>query len=353
MVHQIVIRTAENSDQDKWDAYVLNHPNVSPYHLFAWKKAVEAAYGHKSFYLMAEQDGDLVGVLPLIHLHCPLLVNELTALPFGDIGNCLCEDSEIQDHLLNKAISTGEQFKVRKIHLRGKLISTDFLQANFKIEQTSKVRMLLNLPSSSKKLLADFKSKLRSQIRKAEKNGVGFRWGSLKDIDAVYSVFSINMKMLGSPVHSKKWVFNILEQYKGQARVGLVEFEEQIIGMGIILICGQSVSIPWASTLREHNYLNPNMLLYWNFLKFSADNGFKIFDFGRSTEEEGTYRFKKQWGAQPEPLIWYTLSSKKTDVGNKEKSTGGGREKIEEIWRKVPLSVANLIGPHLRKYISL
>ncbi len=353
MSHQIEIRIAENSDQDKWDAYVLNHPDASPYHLFAWKMAVEAAYGHKSYYLMAEQNGYVVGVFPLIHLRCPLFVNELTALPFCDIGNCLCENTEIQDLMLDKAITAGTQLKVRKIKLRGNFSPTDYMQENFKTEKTGKVRMLLKLPSSSEELLASFKSKLRSQVRKAEKNGITFRWGSLEDIDAIYFVFSKNMNILGSPVHSKKWLINVLKQYKGNARIGLAEFEEQVIGMGIILTCGQSVSVPWASTLRKYNCLSPNMLLYWNFLKFTADSGFKTFDFGRSTKNEGTYRFKKQWGAQPEPLLWYTATNEKTDKVNRGQSTTGRKEKIAEIWRKIPLPITNILGPQIRKYISL
>jgi len=142
-----------------------------------------------------------------------------------------------------------------------------------------------------------------------------------------------------------------LQNYQDRARLGIVEIKDKIIGMGMILATDKTVSIPWASTLREFNNLGPNMLLYWNFLKFSADNGYKIFDFGRSTEGEGTFKFKQQWGAQPEPLIWHTYSE--TCKTSRPKQQSSNRNMVAGIWQKMPLPVVNFIGPSLRRYISL
>ena len=349
---QIVIRHAEQKDQQRWDAYVLSHPDASPYHLFAWKLAVEESYGHRCHYLYAEIKDNLVGVLPLVHIHFFGIVDELTALPYCDVGGCICDYDAVQEALLDKALSMQRKLNCKKLQLRGPLRETEPKRAAFHTEERGKVRMLLELPSSAELLFASFKSKLRSQVRKAEKNGVSFRWSGLEDMDMIYSIFSRNMHDLGSPVHAKSWLRSVLEYYNKRAKVGLAEFEGKAVGMGVILMGDRCVSIPWASTLREYNRLGPNMLLYWNFLKFSADDGFKIFDFGRSTEGEGTYRFKKQWGAQPEPLPWY-IRSETSNSGSAEQQRSNKRDMIAGIWGKMPLSVANVIGPALRKYISL
>ena len=336
-----------------WDDFVLNHPEGLAYHLFAWKMAIENAYAHSCTYLYAEQDGQFAGILPIAHLKFPLLVNELVSLPYCDIGGCLSQSVEAQDALLNKAISMARQSGIKNLELRGRLLESDFTQQNFTQEHTSKVRMLLSLPDSSEALWTGFKSKLRSQVRKAEKNGVVFKWGSLQNLNEIYSVFAINMHQLGSPVHSKKWLQQVILNYGDRAKIGMALFEEQVIGMGIILLGAQTVSIPWASTLRDFNRLGPNMLLYWNFLKFSSDNNFKYFDFGRSTQGEGTYKFKKQWGAEPVPLEWYTYNTDnmpQTAAASPESSL---RKKVASAWTKMPLSLANTMGPLLRKYISL
>src|SRR5439155_74702 len=59
--------------------------------------------------------------------------------------------------------------------------------------------------------------------------------------------------------------------------------------------------------LKEYFALCPNMLLYWETLRMACMNGFRSFDFGRSSRHSGTYRFKVQWGAREEPLFWYTI----------------------------------------------
>ena len=358
MSHQqaITINLAEQTDQHRWDAYIAGHPDGSPYHLFAWKQAVELVYGHRSYYFYAKSGGHLIGVFPLFHLHFPGIVNELTALPYCDIGNCLCDGDAVQDALLIEVLKLQKQLRSKKLHLRGPLKETLLKNKLVKKDASNKVRMLLDLPANSEDLFSSFKSKLRSQIRKAEKNGIVFRWVGIEELDKIYSVFSQNMHELGSPVHAKDWFRSILEHYKNNGKVGLTTFEGKAVGMAIILLSGSRVSIPWASTLRDFNHLSPNMLIYWNVLKYSADSGCKLFDFGRSTEREGTYNFKKQWGAQPVPLQWYSVilsSINKAPEQEKQLRHPYTREFLANVWRRFPLSLANFIGPSLRKYISL
>ena len=135
--------------------------------------------------------------------------------------------------------------------------------------------------------------------------------------------------------------------------IAIVRYEGVAVGAGLILLTESKVCIPWASTRFEYNKLSPNMLLYWALLKYSNDQGCNQFDFGRSTYNEGTFKFKRQWGAKPVPLKWRHSD----DEVNSEKvpSTDSNkfRTTIENVWRKLPLSVVNCIGPKLRKYISL
>jgi len=347
------IRTARSKDKSAWDAYVDSYPNAAPYSLFAWKNAVEEAYGHEGCYLLAEEDGTIRGVLPLFHFRIPLWGSNLVSLPFCDMGDILADNSEVRMVLANEAVSLAQKMKVKSLAIRSgaENLFSDSYGWNVHVN-TDKVRMLLRLPDTSEELWKGFKSKLRSQIRKAEKNGLVFTWGNTETLDAFYDVFSRNMHDLGSPVHSKKWIAKIIQHYGKSARMGLVYCDGQPVGCGIILFTRHTVSIPWASTLREYNRLAPNMLLYWNFLKYAADHGRKTFDFGRSTPNEGTYRFKKQWGAVPEPLYWYRVTS----TGDHQQDTdvdSVSREMAARLWASIPFAVVNFLGPRVRKYISL
>ena len=347
------IRLATPEDKQAWDTYVYNHRDANPYQLFAWGEAVETAYGHKTIYLMAQTNNKVSGVFPLVLFKVPFISKKIISLPFCDVGDVLADDDEIYNKLLDRAISIVREKGCSALELRTSRELPPNLIENkcFFQEQNDKVRMILKLPSSSEELWKSFKSKLRSQIRKAEKNGLVFQWGSRKNIDDFYSVFSKNMHDLGSPVHSKKWIQEISQKYGSNLKIGIVYSTTKPVGCGIILCTKNNISIPWASTLKEFNYLSPNMMLYWNFLKYSSKRGCALFDFGRSTIGKGTYKFKKQWGAVPKKISWYQNNGEVKEEKNEKVSTY--RMYLENLWKRFPLTVANLFGPTIRKYISL
>ncbi len=349
----VLVRAAGSADRERWDAFVVGHPEASPYQRSAWLVAVEAAYGHRGLPLLAERDGALVGVLPLVRLGMPLMGAHLVSLPFCDLGDALTDSPEVARALEDEARRLAAREGVAPVELRGVGSSEATGSDGGSGEgEPRKVRMLLDLPGSASALWDSFKSKLRSQVRKAEKNGLAFEWGGGDAADEFYAVFCRTMRDLGSPVHSRRWIAEVLGAYGEDARVGLVRHEGQTVGAGLILAAGRTVAIPWASTLREANSLGPNMLLYWKLLEFAADSGFGRFDFGRSTPGEGTYRFKEQWGAVPQPLRWRVLTA-----GGERPAKGGPpsrlRERVAAAWSCLPLPVANWLGPRVRRYISL
>ncbi|MCP4267532.1 MAG: peptidoglycan bridge formation glycyltransferase FemA/FemB family protein [Candidatus Brocadiaceae bacterium] len=342
---------------------MISNKDASPYHLYAWKQSVETAYGHKGYYLIAICDNEnnsipkVVGVLPLIHMKKPFGRGALISLPFCDIAGLLYDNDDIEQLLFAEAFSLGREIGVNNFEIRSSKSVIGFKSDTSHVEmQSHKVRMFLDLPDCSEKLLKSFKSKLRSQIKKPEKEGLRFEWGDTNKLKDFYKVTSMNMKDLGSPVHSRLWFISIMKFYADKARMGLVYLGQQLIGCGVILIMDNTVTIPWASTLRKFNHLSPNMMLYWNFLAFASDSGFSRFDFGRSSPGEGTYKFKAQWGAQPEPLHWHNISMKKTKAMEKcsvPKTHNIKREIASTLWSKLPLCIANTVGSRIRKYISL
>ena len=348
MQNKLIIKIAGNSNKEAWDNYVLSHPNAIAYQLFAWKEAVEKAYEFDSCYLMAQENGRIKGVLPLISFKFPFSRKKLISLPYCDAGGPLADDILTESALFQEALAIAKSAKV-SIRSTGPF-------AGFPSEATinqQKARMLLDLPGCSDQLLAGLKAKVRSQVKKAYKNGLTSAIGSLNLLNDFYSVFSENMRDLGSPVHSRKWIHAILKYYGNRAHVALVYTSSgEPAAAGIILCHPRVVSIPWASSLRRFNKLNPNMMLYWTFLKFAADNGFPAFDFGRSTPDEGTFRFKKQWGARPEFLHWADFK-KARQLASSGASASGNRKFAEAFIMNLPVCAATALGTAARKYIPL
>ena len=344
------IKIADVHDKKRWDEYVISHADAGPYHFFAWKEAVESAYGHRAFYLIAEDSrGQVRGLLPLVLVKPPFLGAMLVSLPFCDYGGMLVEDEEVKDALLQTALELSRTHKAQ-LELRLKTPETITLSLPSLSATSHKVRMVLDLPDNSEELWDTFKSKLRSQIKKPQKDGLEFVQGSFDLADDFYRVFSVNMRDLGSPVHSRKWIKAVVHAYADKSHIGMVYAGKLPVAGGIILECNTTVSLPWASALREYSQSSPNMLLYWGFLKYASDNGFRHFDFGRSTLGEGTFRFKEQWGSLPVPLFWYGegfSNPSGPDVAGKI------RPMIEKTWARIPQRIVDTIGPMVRRFITL
>ena len=360
MNEKLTISRAANSDQPSWDQYVLKHPKGLAYQLSAWSRAVEEAYRFKSFCLLAKSGGRIQGVFPLIQWQLPFFARELVSLPFCDAGGPLADNPGTELSLLKHAIEVTGFTRSTKLAVRSAYPFAD-LNPDLTINH-QKVRMILILPNDSDKLLASLKAKVRSQIKKACKNGLSSVIGSVSLLDDFYTVFSENMRDLGSPVHSKKWIYAILKAYGNRAHISVVYMPDgQPAAAGIILCHPKLVSIPWASSLRRFNTSNPNMLLYWTFLKFASDNQYPAFDFGRSTPEEGTFRFKKQWGAKPHCLHWadfnssfhQTIRHQQPVVVPQTSGNGKLRSIAEAVIQKMPVSVFIAFGNITRKYVTL
>lgn len=354
-----MIRFATEEDRYRWDDYVSNHSWGVAYQYWGWLDAVSKAYKFKGYRILAEQAGVLVGIFSVVHMVHPLGKGKLVSLPYCDLGGPLADSGEVESLLLGEAVRIASIAGVKGIDIRS-LEPLAGIQENT-VDHPHKVRMLLELPGNSDQLFAGFKAKLRSQVKKPLKDGLSAALGGLELLDAFYSVFSENMRDLGSPVHSKKWIASVLRAYGEKARVGIARMPDGTpAAAGIILVHPTTVSIPWASSLRRFNRWNPNMLLYWEFLKFAADSGSRFFDFGRSTPDEGTYRFKKQWGAKPEPLYWPSINVRKSEneafhIEAPSLSSGHSslRQGGEWMIRQLPLPIAEIFGTVTRKYISL
>jgi len=359
------VRILGKSEEKVWDAYVLKHPKSTLCHLAGWRRVIEYTYGHKPYYLMAENEEcnsemKIVGILPLIHIKSILFGNTLVSMPFLNYGGLLADDTHAEKLLIEEAAKLGRHLRVKNIELRH-MHPISWInghgaesahEANIFTPMTHKVRMVLDLPESSARLFQSFKSKLRSQIRKPQKEGLVSFIGGEELLNEYYHVFSINMRDLGSPVHSKKLFENILKEFGGHVRLGVVRYNEVAAAAGLIFCFRDVVEIIWASSLRSFNHLNPNMLLYWSFLEYVTDAGYRQFDFGRSTPDEGTYKFKEQWGAKPSTLYWY--ESKVCDADQiVRKPVYRFKKKGEEWWQLMPLFLANAAGPLIRKNIPL
>ena len=340
------VNLSSYKDKEMWDEYVLNNSFSTGYHLFSWKNVIEKTFKHKTFYFSAKKDSKIVGILPLVLMKSILFGKFLISLPYLNYGGILAEDSEVEKALLKEAISLAKEEKVDFIELRH-IEKKDYLNLKTK---TSKVTFFLKLPESSEILWKSFKSKLRSQIKRAMKENMEVKFGKFEELNNFYNIFAKNMRDLGTPVYTKRFFENILKEFPENSIICSVYYKDKAIASAFLWSFKDTLEIPWASSIRKYNRLAPNMLLYWSILKFGCNKKFKYFDFGRCTPNTGTYKFKTQWGGEEKQLFWDYWLKDRDDLP--EINPKNPKYKIFiKIWQKLPVFITKIIGPPIVKYI--
>jgi FemAB-related protein (PEP-CTERM system-associated) len=192
--------------------------------------------------------------------------------------------------------------------------------------------------------------KVRNQIRKAQKSNLTLQRGGIELLPEFYRVFARNMRDLGTPVYPPQWFAEILRAFPERATITVVRLAARPVAAGLTFRTRGTMEIPWASSVRDVGALCPNHLLYWDILQRAGDEGCTMFDFGRSTPGEGTFKFKEQWGASPVALHWEYPFLANGEIPDSTPKNPKFQLAIA-VWKKLPLIVANGIGPHIVRAI--
>ena len=333
-------------EPQRWDEYVNHASAAALYHLHDWRRVIEETFGHTTFYLSAVTgSSQVVGILPLAQLKSRVFGNMLVSLPFFNYGGICAETAEVRARLLEAAIGVAREQKADFVEIRHE---DDWDQGLPR--KTTKVSMRLALPASAEDLWKSFPAKLRNQVQRPRKEGMVNAIGLEDQLDAFYNVFAANMRDLGTPVYPKSFFRNILRTFPERTWISTVYQGQTPVASGFLAGFKGRLEIPWASALREFNKLSPNMQLYWSCLEFACQQRYKVFDFGRSTPGEGTYRFKEQWGSTPHPLYWYYWMRDGGEMPQVNPHNPKYRLAIA-AWRRLPLGVTRRLGPSIVKYI--
>jgi FemAB-related protein (PEP-CTERM system-associated) len=314
-----------------------------------WASVIRQAYGHTPLYLAAEDEAGNRGLLPAVVVRRPFLGPVVASMPFLDGGGPCATSPDLERALLLRLEQEARRLGARLIEVR----SSHRLPINA-VPTEHKVNLVLPLAAGPDAVFARIDRAARSQIRKAERSGLSVDVGGREHLDAFFGIFATRMHELGSPVHAKTFFEAIFDHFAERARIVLATKGPTPVGALIALATDDVVTVPWASSLHEYAALCPNMLLYWETIRAATRDGFQRFDFGRSTRDSGTYRFKQQWGAQDEPIYWYSIpvAGQRDEAIETPIDRSATGEWGVHIWRHLPLGVTRQLGPHVRKYLT-
>ena len=299
--------------------------------------------GHEYIFLTARsRTGALQGGLPLVRMRSTIFGHHLVSLPFLNYGGPLGPDS-VRKALAEAAKILADESGAHRLVLRNRTpLSVGLDQGR------DKVMVRMELGDDPQALWSNgFPTKLRSQIRRPQKEGMTCRFGP-EERDGFYRVFAENMRDLGTPVHSRRLFDALVEVFPEEVIFGVVYHNDGPVAGGCGFLWGGEFEMTWASALRKYNRMAPNMLLYWSFMEKAMERGTGLFNFGRCTPGGGTHRFKRQWGGQDTPLPWLEWDRR----GSGEPSADSRVYRAAtRVWKRLPLPVANRVGPFLSRRI--
>ena len=328
----------------EWDGFARNQAGFTHFHLHGWRDVFQGTFGQECIYVAAQDPaGSLTGILPLVRVKSLIFGHYLVSLPFLNYGGPLGTAAAVQS-LSAEAVRRSEQSGVKLLELRSRVEQPIGLSVSHR-----KITVVLDLPDSSDQLMKALPAKLRSQVRRPQKEGVTMQFGR-DQVAPFYQVFARHMRDLGTPALPRHFFEAIANAFPETAWFGCAWLKGEPVACGAGFVWGREYEMTWASALSEFNRIAPNMLLYYAFMEKAIEQGVNLFNFGRCTPESGTHRFKRQWGSRDEVLHWYQ-HTRGGEPAATPSPDDGAFSWGPRIWKKLPLSVATALGPRIVRYI--
>lgn len=328
------------------DAFVREQ-RASLFHRPAWLLGVEAGTGQRAAGLIVEQLGVITGWLPLTQVRSLFFPPALVSSGFG-VGGGICAENKIAAEMLARAVADlAVRSSFPSIELRGGSIPLGWTRWNDK--HSGFVR---ELAADDEAELLAIPRKARAEVRKGLKLELAVRTGrSTQDLADHYTVYSESVRNLGTPVFPRKLFTAMLDAFPDSSDILTVSKDGKPIASVLSFYHDGAVLPFWGGGTFAARGARANELMYYKLMLHARRKGMERFDFGRSKTGSGPYKFKKNWGFEPTPLVYGAWTAPGAEARNVDPTSDAYQSKIDR-WKKLPLPVANAIGPFIARGLA-
>lgn len=336
----IVVRSLTDGDCPRWDAFVRNCPEATFFHLSAWRGLIEREQGHHTHYLFAEHNGAVVGVLPLVEVRSLLFGHSLSSLPFCAYGGVAASNPLAVPALESAAEAVARARGVAHLEFRNlRPRHADWPQ------QDLYVTFRKPISADDEANMAAIPRKQRAMVRKGIKNGLQAQRDD--DVERFFAVYADNVRRHGTPALSRRWFAALQHTFGNDCEVMTVCDAGGAPVSSVLSFYFRDEVLPYyAGDLPAARDLAANDFKYWSVMQRAVERGCALFDYGRSKVGTGPYGFKKNWGFEPQPLSYEYRLFGRDSVPQNNPMNPKYRAFIA-LWQRLPLSVANALGPHI------
>lgn len=336
----LTVKRLTAGDAPRWDSFVQSCPDATFFHLSAWAGIIEDIFRHQTFFLYAERAGDIVAVLPLARIKSRLFGHSLTSLPFCVYGGIAGDDAQAVAALEAEAESIAQNLGVQHLEYR-----------NLRVRHADWPSQDVYV-SFRKDILADVDANMRAIPRKQRAMvRKGIQNGLVSQVDAgverFFALYADNVLRHGTPALPQRYFQRLRDTFGAQCEVLTVTHTDGTPLSSVLSFYFRDEVLPYyaGDAVVARNFA-ANDFKYWELMRRACERGCRVFDYGRSKVGTGPYAFKKNWGFEPQPLSYEYRLYKRDSVPQNNPMNPKFRTFIA-IWRRLPIRVANAIGPHI------
>lgn len=324
----------------RWNAFVANCPEATFFHRPEWQTILRDVFRHDTYFLYVEQDGEISGILPLAHVKSILFGNALVSLPFTVYAGIAATSTEAVSALEEAAQDLARELGVEHLEFRN-LAPRHAEWPTQDLYVTFRKQIFPDADANMKAI----PRKQRAMVRKGINNGLISQVDPSSD--RFFSLFASNVHRHGTPALPKKYFDTLLRLFGNDCEILTVCSAEGKPLSSVLSFYFRDEVLPYyAGDDEDARHLAANDFKYWELMRRSSERGIKIFDYGRSKVGTGPYAFKKNWGFEPQSLFYEYCLYKRESIPQNNPSNAKYKMFIE-AWRRMPISLANAIGPHI------
>ncbi|GMN01342.1 FemAB family XrtA/PEP-CTERM system-associated protein [Erythrobacter sp. MTPC3] len=331
---------------ERIDTFV-ERKGASLFHRPAWLRAVEKGTGQRASGFVTRQYGAITGWLPLTEVRSVLFGKALVSSGFGVGGGILADTGDAIEKVACAAQAYAQDHGFSAIEVRGGSLPDHWQQWDDRHAGFERA-----LADTDENQLQAIPRKARAEIRKSLKNDLEIRIGSAPDdLAAHYAVYSESVRNLGTPVFPKSLFEAMLAEFPDAADILTVCKEGTPVSSVFSFYHGGAVMPFWGGGTVQARSERANERMYYELMLHARRKGMKVFDFGRSKTGSGPYNFKKNWGFDPVPLVygeWVAGGGQGRDID----PTSDAYSRKIDLWKKLPLPIANTIGPWIARGLA-
>lgn len=330
---------------ERWDAFVARSDDSTFFHRAGWMRVLAQAFGHQPHFLYAEENGEIVAILPLAEVKSLLFGHSLASLPFCVYGGIVADNPAAAQLLRSEACALADSLDVDALEMRNQTPS----DAGWPVKELYFTFRKTIDPDDDVNLKA-IPNRQRAMIRKGIKEGLESEWD--EGTKRIYKVYSESVRNLGTPVFSEKYLRILKEVFGSDCSVLMIRHQGQDVA-GVMNFYFKNEVLPYygGGTSSSRNIRGVNQFMYWELMRRSREQEYAVFDFGRSKIGTGPYSFKKNFGFDPQPLP-YEYHLVKTDSVPDINPLNPKYRLMVNTWSKLPLPIANFIGPFIARSLG-